>query len=188
MTASVTPKYRVLPREPQARPIRVRALGPHVEIVAALPWPLIEWIFENYRPALRAIFGEYRKRCAIKECLNDTAARREAEQRERMALYERHCFEALSEVEERLARGERRWDAMRAVAQRTGYPVSIIPGMVAAASKAARVRRERARLVEALELRAAGRSNVEIGKQLGCTAQHAGRLLRKAQSQIPGAA
>ena len=187
MTASVTAKYTPSPARRQAKPISVRALGQSVELVASLPWPVVEWLFDVLLPAFGKVYQAHVSRRALIERLDDTAARRELEMRENVARCERIGRDAAAEIHDRTTRGEREYDVAREIALRQQMPVGVLLAFARDARRAVRRTRDEGRAVEILELHRARRSNAEIGRQLGISAQHVGRLLRKAKSQIPGA-
>lgn len=188
MTAGVTPKYTPSPARSQAKPISVRALGQSVELAASLPWPLVEWLFDALLPAFAKVYQEHLSRRALIERLDDTAARRQLELRENVARCERIGHDAAAEIHDRVTRGEREYAVAREIALRHRLPVGVLLAFARDARKAVRRKRDDGRTGEILELHRAGRSNAEIGRQLGISPQHAGRLLRKAQAQVPGAA
>lgn len=188
MTAGVTPKYTLSPARPQAKPATVRALGRHVDVGLPIPHEVAAWICDVLLPAFANVYQVNAKRRALLERLSDVEAQRQFEIRENMARCERIGRDAAAEVHDRTTRGEREYDVAREIALRHGLPIGVLMAFMRDARKAVRQRRDEARAIEVLELHRAGRNNAEIGRQLGITAQHAGRLLRKAHSQFPGAA
>jgi hypothetical protein len=171
----------------QASAARVHSEPHGVRLEMLLSWEIFEWLAQVVVPAVGSAAKAYADRNALIDRSGIERARRIAQIEQNKIRLLRMARDARAELAQRIASGEERGAIVKDLSTRFDMPPYVLLANIARANREDRARANKVRDQDILDLHLSGRSVADIARYLECSPQHAGRLLRKALAQNPGA-